>query len=132
MNVTSPRNKIRRLHGVYDASGTVAGEIAYFLRRTFLGRHCSLCDITHSTLSRRRAWDDCVDQLGIEFVLHHSDKVPHEVTRVPEYSAPCVVGEFSDGSFCLLIDATELERCDHSPERLMQAIQRKIGNEDPL
>jgi len=118
--------KVVRLHGVYDATGTTAGEIAYFLRRTLLNQHCSLCDITHSTFSRRPTWDRCVTDLGIEFQLHHRNDVPAPVAATPGYMTPCVICEFEDGSLTLLVNSNELNSCGHSPEQLMNLIFAKI------
>jgi len=118
--------KVVRLHGVYDATGTTAGEIAYFLRRTFLNQHCSLCDITHSTFSRRPTWDSCVTDLGIEFQLHHRNDVPTTVAATPGYVTPCVICEYEDGSLTLLVNSNELNSCGNSPEQLMNLIFAKI------
>jgi len=118
--------KVVRLHGVYDATGTTAGEIAYFLRRTLLNQHCSLCDITHSTFSRRPTWDRCVTDLGIEFQLHHRNDVPAPVAATPGYVTPCVICEYEDGSLTLLVNSNELNSCGHSPEQLMNLIFAKI------
>ena len=118
--------KVVRLHGVYDAAGTTAGEIAYFLRRTLLNQHCSLCDITHSTFSRRPTWDRCVTDLGIEFQLHHRNDVPAPVAATPGYMTPCVICEFEDGSLTLLVNLNELGSCGNSPEQLMNLIFAKI------
>jgi hypothetical protein len=118
--------RVARLHGVYDASGTIVGEISYFLRRTFLKQHCSLCDITHSTFSRRPTWDRCVTDLGIEFQLHHRDDVPASIAATPGYTTPCVICEYEDGSLTLLVNSNELNSCGHSPEQLMNLIFAKI------
>ena len=118
--------KVVRLHGVYDATGTTAGEIAYFLRRTLLNQHCSLCDITHSTFSRRPTWDNCVTDLGIEFQLHHRNDVPTTVAATPGYVTPCVICEYEDGSLTLLVNSNELDSCGNSPEHLMNLIFAKI------
>ena len=118
--------KVVRLHGVYDAAGTTAGEIAYFLRRTLLNQHCSLCDITHSTFSRRPTWDRCVTDLGIEFQLHHRNDVPAPVAATPGYMTPCVICEYEDGSLTLLVNSNELDSCGNSPEQLMNLIFAKI------
>ncbi|MGA1089849.1 MAG: hypothetical protein ACO3X2_10375, partial [Candidatus Nanopelagicales bacterium] len=64
---------IRRLVGVYDADGDLRGEIAY-LAGKFGGRHCALCDITHSPVRRRREWDDYVSTLPVPFDLVHRNK----------------------------------------------------------
>jgi hypothetical protein len=118
--------KVVRLHGVYDASGTIVGEISYFLRRTFTNQHCSLCDITHSTFSRRPTWDSCVANLGIEFQLHHRNDVPATVAATPGYATPCVICEYEDGSLTLFINSNELDSCGNSPEQLMNLIFAKI------
>ena len=121
-------NRVVRLHGVYDASGTVVGEISYFLRRTFLNQHCSLCDITHSTFSRRSNWDSCVAKLGFDFRLHHRNDAPTSVTATPGYMAPCVICEFEDGSLKLLLNANELASCENSPEQLMKIITEILND----
>jgi hypothetical protein len=113
---------------VYDATGTIVGEISYFLRRTFMRQHCSLCRITHSTFSRRSNWDSCVDKLGFEFHLHHRNDAPASVTATPGYVAPCVVGEYEDGSLKLLINANELASCENSPEQLMKIITEILSD----
>jgi hypothetical protein len=111
---------------VYDASGTIVGEISYFLRRTFLKQHCALCDITHSTFSRRPTWDRCVTNLGIEFQLHHRNDVPASIAATPGYTTPCVICEYEDGSLTLLVNSNELDSCGNSPEQLMNLIFAKI------
>ncbi len=115
-------SRVVRLHGVYDASGTIVGEISYFLRRTFLKQHCSLCDITHSTFSRRSSWDNCVAELGYEFQLHHRNDAPASVTSASGYAAPCIICEYEDGSHELLLNSDELASCKNSPEELVKII----------
>ena len=122
-------NKVVRLHGVYDASGTIIGEISYFLRRTFLKQHCSLCDITHSTFSRRSSWDSCIAELGCEFQLHHRNDAPESVASTSGYAAPCIICEYEDGSFRLLLNSNELASCKNSPKQLMKIIT-EILNEN--
>lgn len=121
-------NRVVRLHGVYDATGTIVGEIAYFLRRTFMNQHCSLCDITHSTFSRRSTWDSCVAELGFEFHLHHRNDAPASVLATSGYAAPCVIGEYEDGSLKLLLNSYELASCKNSPEQLMKIITEILND----
>ena len=119
-------SRVVRLHGVYDASGTMLGEVSYFLRRALFNQHCALCDITHSTFTRRRSWDVCVDGLGIDFQLHHRNDAPSSVTSAAGYAAPCVISETENGTFTLLVNSNELNSCGHSPEQLMNLIFAKI------
>lgn len=41
---------LQRLVGVYDADGTVLGELSYFVKARLGRAHCSLCDITHGVV----------------------------------------------------------------------------------
>lgn len=122
-------NQVVRLHGVYDASGTILGEVSYFLKRALLNQHCSLCDITHSTFTRRQSWDVCVDGLGIEFQLHHRNDAPSSVANTVGYTTPCVISEYNDGTFTLLVNSDQLATCKNSPELLMQFIISSINDD---
>jgi hypothetical protein len=48
--------KIRRLVGVYNANGSVGGELAYFIGARLGRAHCALCDITHGLVRERATW----------------------------------------------------------------------------
>jgi hypothetical protein len=100
---------IRRLLGVYDADGGLRGEIAYIAGK-FRGRHCSLCDITHSPVRRRRDWDAYVGTLPVPFdVVHRNERSP-ALTRATEGREACVVAECNDGSIAFLLGNDELTR----------------------
>ena len=56
-----------RLIGVYDADGSVLGELSYFVKARFGAAHCALCDITHGRVRERADWRACRDQLAVPF-----------------------------------------------------------------
>ena len=122
-------NQVVRLHGVYDASVTILGDVSYFLRRALFNQHCALCDITHSTFTRRRSWDVCVEGLGIEFQLHHRNDAPSSVTDATGYAVPCVISETENGTFTLLVNSEGLTGCKNSPELLMQLIISSLDDD---
>ena len=122
-------NQVVRLHGVYDASGTILCDVSYFLRRALFNQHCALCDITHSTFTRRRSWDVCVEGLGIEFQLHHRNDAPSSVTDATGYAVPCVISETENGTFTLLVNSEGLTGCKNSPELLMQLIISSLDDD---
>jgi hypothetical protein len=100
---------IRRLIGVYDADGGLRGEIAYIAGKLG-GRHCSLCDITHSPVRRRREWDAYVSTLPVPFdVVHRNERTPSLTAATSEREA-CVVAECQDGSIVFLLSDDDLSR----------------------
>ena len=93
---------VRRLIGVYDADGGLRGEIAY-LAGKLAGRHCTLCDITHSPVRRRREWDSYISSLPVPFDLVHRNERSAPLERVTEGREACVVAECRDGSLVFLL-----------------------------
>jgi hypothetical protein len=98
---------VRRLIGVYDADGGLRGEIAY-LAGKLAGRHCTLCDITHSPVRRRREWDSYTSSLPVPFDVVHRNERSAALQRVTEGREACVVAECRDGSLVFLLGNEDL------------------------
>ena len=100
---------VTRLVGVYDADGGLRGELAYLAGKV-RGHHCSLCDITHSPVRRRREWDDYVSSLVVPFDVVHRNERDERVAAVTRGHEPCVVAETDDGRIVMLLDSAALAR----------------------
>lgn len=118
---------IRRLVGVYDADGGLRGELAYLAGKV-QGRHCSLCDITHSPVRRRREWDSYVATLPVPFeVVHRNERDPGIAVATSGHE-PCVVAECADGGIVLLLDDAAL-RSAGSVDGMRQAVDAAVDRE---
>jgi len=53
------------LIGVYDADGGLRGELSCVFGHQPGRRQCGLCDITHSPVRRKAAWDAMVAGLSV-------------------------------------------------------------------
>ena len=115
------RRAVRRLVGVYDASGTVWGEVSYWLRARLGGDHCALCDITHGRLREKQEWRDCRAALPVPLETVHLDERDEALARATEGRAPCVVAVTDEGPE-VLVDADRLAACQGSPRALVDAI----------
>ena len=124
--MTSSKHKIVRVIGIYDADGTIIGELTYFWQKTFRGRHCTLCDITHGAIKMRSEWNLAVAELGFEFELLHRDEATLRHTSVQGYQTPCVLAQGESGEIFLLLNSEDLGLCDKSPAALMKVIRSKI------
>ncbi|TEX52037.1 MAG: hypothetical protein B7C55_02600 [Actinomycetales bacterium mxb001] len=100
--------RVVRLVGVYDADGGLRGELAYLAGKV-QGRHCSLCDITHSPVRRRREWDAYVASLPVVFEALHRNERDEAVAAATAGCEPCVVAQTDDDRVVMLLDATALE-----------------------
>ena len=117
--------EIVRLIGVYDADGTVRGELSYWFAARLGRAHCSLCDITHGLLRERPEWKTCRSALPVPFDTYHRDDQPDSVRASIGDRAPAVVAETKGGTVRLL-GPTELVECRGSIDTLVRAIKDQV------
>ena len=116
------RSDIVRLVGVYDADGSLRGELTYWVGARLGRRHCALCDITHGIVRERQDWRQCRDELGIDFDTVHRDEASADVMAVIGGALPAVVAVTPDG-VTRLLGPEELARCQGSPASMVDAIR---------
>jgi hypothetical protein len=117
---------IRRLVGVYNADGTIRGELAYVVGKLLGLAHCGLCDITHGSVSERSAWKACRAALPVEFDTYHRDDQPDVARPLTDGRLPAVLAETDDG-LVVLLGPAELDGCAKSPERLVAALEAAVA-----
>lgn len=92
------------LTGVYDADGSLVGELRYWIGARLGRAHCALCDITHTAVRERRGWRDCRGGLAVPFETVHRDERSPEVVAASGDRAPVVVAHTDDGAVHLLLE----------------------------
>ena len=122
----APTPRIVRLVGVYDADSTVRGELAYWIGARLGRRHCSLCEITHGSVRQRPEWKACQAELPVPFDTFHRNDQPDAIRAAAGGQAPAVVAE-TDTGHMLLLAPGDLESCDGSIDRLVDAIEQSAA-----
>lgn len=117
--------EVTRLIGVYRADGGVRGELQYLIRHYLRGESCSLCDITHSPVRRKAAWDEQVARLGIPFTLLHLNELDPALAEFVSDRAACVVAETPEG-LVLLIDNDALSALDGSVPEFFALLRERL------
>lgn len=118
---------VRRLVGVYDADGTLLGELSYFVRARLGRTHCALCDITHGLLRERADWRACRSDLPVPFVTFHRDDQPPEVRHAAGSAAPVVLAETVAGDHVVLLGPDDLEACAGSPDEMCERVAAAVA-----
>jgi len=116
---------ITRLLGVYDAEGTLRGEVRYWLGARFGTAHCSLCELTHGTFLPRSDWQRCSAQLPVPFETFHRDDQPSRVRDHAAGEYPLVVGQVGDEVVTLLGPAA-LDECDGSIDHFVESLHASV------
>lgn len=103
------------LVGVYDADGGIVGEARYVIGHLLGRAECALCDITHSPVRRKPAWDEMTSALGIPFALVHRNEQSAEVAAVTAVCGlPAVVGRDASGAWRAVLTRDALRAADGS------------------
>lgn len=123
------RCTITGLVGVYNADGTIRGELAYWVGKRLGRAHCALCDITHGSVKERPEWKRCRDGLPVPFDTYHRDDQPESTRELTAANLPAVIAVTDDGPV-LLLGPAELESIGASPERLVDAIECAAEHQD--
>ena len=119
---------ITRLIGVYDADGTLRGEVSYWVGARLGRAHCSLCEVTHGLFAPRRDWKKCRDGLPVAFETYHRDDQPDRVRSVLGDELPAVLAETDEG-MVILVGPDGLESCAGSVDLLVEAIEQAVERE---
>jgi len=112
---------IKGLVGVYNAEGTLRGELTYWVGARLGRGHCGLCDITHGSIREKAEWKRCRAGLPVPFETFHRDDQPDDIRVLLGNALPAVVAQTESG-FVLLLGPEQLAHCEGSPARLVDAL----------
>jgi hypothetical protein len=101
---------VTRLIGVYDADGSLLGELRYAARKLAGRGHCSLCDLTHRGVRRRPEWDEVTEHLGVPIELVHRDERSDALAAATTDRIPALLAE-AGTQLVALLGPAELEAC---------------------
>lgn len=117
---------------IYDADGTVMGELRYWFSTLLGAEHCSLCDLTHGRFRQRAEFRHGRESLGAPVVLlhrndleraEHADLVPLASGRLP-----CVLMR-REGRVEMACDPTLLATFEGDPSRLLDVMRSLSASE---
>jgi hypothetical protein len=129
MDSTGNEGRVVEVVGVYDADGGLRGELAYAVG-TMLGRdHCSLCDITHGRVRRKRDWDALVREMRVPVRVAHRNEIgPDERSAADGHRLPLVLGRTREGDWRVLLAADRLEVLDGSVPAFESALRDALAD----
>jgi hypothetical protein len=120
-------NEISELIGVYHADGGLVGEARYVIGKLLGTAHCALCDVTHSPVRRKPAWDAVVARIGIPFTLLHLNELDKELAGVVAATGSPVVLQRTASEVSQLLSPDTLETLGGSVEAFEQALRAAVG-----
>ena len=101
---------IVRYTGVYNADGGIIGEVRYVIGHLLGTTECALCDITHSPVRRKPAWDRMVARLGVPVIVLHRNELDADLlASTASTPLPAVFAHHADGTITVALNAQQLD-----------------------
>ncbi len=120
----------KTLIGIYKADGGLAGELSYFFGHLIGVCNCSLCDITHSPIMKKREFKELERRIeaefGIGFRLLHMNERTAEEERASAGREPCVLLQHEDGTLSMFLDFMELQAVDGSVKSFEKLLRTRL------
>ena len=114
--------------GVYNAEGSISGELRYVLNKLRGRGSCGLCDITHGWSPRmKRSWREACARSELKVTLLHLDELDDEQRAA--LSAVPVFIQSREGRWITLMEASDIERYRGEPDRLLTALTQLAQRE---
>jgi hypothetical protein len=119
-----------RLVGIYKADGGIVGELKYFFGHLIGVAKCELCDVTHSPIRRKAAFDALAKALktefGLDFALKHLNERTEAEIKASAGKEPCVLAEYQDGSLGMFLDRQELREVKGDVARFEKVTRARL------
>ena len=117
-----------RYFAIYDADGTLFGEVGYVLGKLAGTRHCALCDLSHGWNPRGKAPWRADSGLSCRLQWLHRDEQSAALAAYTAGRLPLVVEQREDG-FRTLLNAEKLEACDGDYDAFLAMLEAQVAAE---
>jgi len=123
-------SEVTEFAGVYDADGGVRGEVTYVIGHMLGRTHCALCDITHSPVRRKPAWDAMVATLGLPVRLLHRNELHAErdsaLASAIQGEPLALVAAHVDGAWQVALTARDLATVGGDIDRFKATLLSRV------
>ena len=110
---------------VYDADGSILGELNYLWKKAFHSFTCSMCDITHNFITTKKKWKTEVQNCKYDISTYHLNDQPTLIKETTQNNTPCVV-KVEGGTSSILISNDELKTIDGNVDSFFSLIDKKM------
>ncbi len=118
-------NNSLTIYCIYDANGSVIGELSYFFKKIFFGFKCSMCDITHNTFTEKNDWRSRLAESDLNIKALHLDELTEELSNFSFGKTPCVIGK-NGAQYKLIFDNSDLEKFKGNTEYFFNELTDSI------
>lgn len=120
--------QVDKLTMVYDADKGLKGEVSY-LFGMMKGKHCALCDITHSGIKKKSDFEDLTCSLSVPVdVIYRNQQDAVLAQFTAEKGGGAVVVAHTEGGFRVLMDDASLVACSGDVDSFARDLAGRLSD----
>jgi len=118
---------VQKVVGIYNADGTIGGELSYAFAKLARRSSCELCDVTHGwNPLGKRSWKAAVEQSDLNLTFIHRDEaLPEQLAAAGRL--PAVVMSNEDG-WRVIMTSSEFAEFKSDPGALIDETERRAAD----
>ena len=120
-----------KIYCIYNAEGSIFGELKYFYNKHIKDISCSMCDITHNTISEKREWKKKCMLSPFKIKCLHLDELPKDIENLVKVNTPCVVAK-TNSINGIIINNEELIAMKGNVDSFFNYIHKIIKNQNSV
>ncbi|MAD60972.1 MAG: hypothetical protein CMH49_05595 [Myxococcales bacterium] len=114
-----------KLVGVYNAKGSLFGELTYISKKLLGFTHCALCDLSHGWSPREKAsWKQACHQSSLDLSLLHLDEL--DDLQAEAFTMAPVILAYINHSWQVIMESDEIEASQGDPQHLFNELELKL------
>lgn len=120
--------QVLSLHVIYDADGTLTGELVYMAKKALGLAHCAACEITHGPRREKPEFTALKSTTGwtVPLLNIHRDEMDETMAACVGPALPCVIAR-TDAGDLLLVHPAELDECAGSVDSFVYVVDERAA-----
>jgi hypothetical protein len=112
--------------GIYNADGTIGGELSYAFTKLSRRGSCELCDVTHGwNPLGKRSWKAAVEQSELNLTFIHRDEaLPEQLAAAGQL--PSIIA-LSDDGWQNIMTPSDFAAFKAEPGELIAEVERRVA-----
>ena len=112
--------------GIYNAEGTLRGELLYLFNKLRGQGRCTLCEITHGWQPLgKKIWRSSLAKTALKIEMLHSDELSHE-QRLATDQLPAFLVEQPEGQWRVLMSTAQIGQFIDDPAGLLREVETLV------
>lgn len=130
---TGENREISELVMVYDADGSLSGELIYITKKLLGFGHCAACTISHGSRKEKPEFSELKQNgWGVPLRNIHRDEMDESLEDALRGQLPCIAARLISGQVILLLGHEQLEECSGDVSAFRAAVDNALEEQNVI